>query len=128
MCYAIPGKVIEIQEKTAVVSYFGETKKAISELSNLKVGDYIYAQGGFAIKIIPEKEALEILATWKETFFDLQETDLRLSRMDLEKKRIDRKAGLIFDKVLEGGKVTDSDLPYFYKFWRGGSGRVTKIV
>jgi len=112
MCYAIPGKVEEIKEKTVTVDYFGEKKQAINELDGLKVGDYIYAQGGYVIKNIPEKEALIILSTWKETFFDLQATDLRLSRLSLEKKGIDKKLGLILDKAAEDMPYKKEDLLY----------------
>ncbi|NQT30202.1 MAG: [FeFe] hydrogenase H-cluster radical SAM maturase HydE [Candidatus Saganbacteria bacterium] len=112
MCYAIPGKVIEISDKIVTVDYFGEKKKAINELSNLKMGDYIYAQGGYVIKNIAEDEALAILSTWKETFFELQELDLRLSRMDSKKQGIDKKLALILDKSAEDLPVKDSELLY----------------
>ena len=112
MCYAIPGKVIDITGKIATVEYFGERKKAVNEFDELKVGDYIYAQGGYVIKNIPKDEALSILATWKETFFELQELDLRLSRLSLEGEGIDRKLSVILDKALEGLPLKESDLLY----------------
>lgn len=96
MCYAIPGRVSEILEKTAIVDYFGEKRRAINELPELRIGDYIYAQGGFVIKILPEAEALDILETWKEVFFELRKTDLRLSRLEgTESHRV-------LDKAAEG--------------------------
>jgi biotin synthase len=96
MCYAIPGRVIELLDKTAIVDYFGEKRKAINELPDLKVGDYIYAQGGYVIQSLPEREALDLLETWKELFFDLRKTDLRLSR--IEKSDSNR----VLDKAVEG--------------------------
>jgi hydrogenase assembly chaperone HypC/HupF len=63
MCYAIPGKVTEIKGKSVTVEYFGEKKTAINEIIDLKVGDYIYAQGGYVIQTMGEKEAIEILET-----------------------------------------------------------------
>ena len=101
MCYAIPGKVIAIDNKIVTVEYFGEQKQAINELDGLQIGDYIYAQGGYVIKNIPETEAKAILSTWRETFFDLQDLDLRLSKLDLEKQGIDKKLALILDKAAE---------------------------
>jgi len=80
MCYAIPGKVVEINNNIVTVDYFGEKKKARNEFYELLCGDYVYAQGGFVIQKIPEDEAIEILNTWQEFFFKLQETDLRLTR------------------------------------------------
>ena len=110
MCYAIPGKVVNIDKKIATVEYFGETKQAINEFDGLKVGDYIYAQGGYVIKNIPEAEALAILATWKETFFELQALDLRLSRMGLNKTGIDKKLAVILDKAAEDLPMKEDEL------------------
>lgn len=109
MCYAIPGRVTALKAKTAIVDYFGEERRAINELPDLKVGDYIYAQGGFVIKILPEADALDILETWKELFFNLRETDLRLSR--LEKSESNR----ILDKAAEGYPLKIEELLYFLK-------------
>ncbi len=112
MCYAIPGKVTEIKDKIVTVEYFGERKHAINEIDELKIGDYIYAQGGYVIKIIPEAEAKSILTTWKETFFELQELDLRLSRLDLEKQGVDKKLTVILDRALEDLPIKKEDLLY----------------
>lgn len=112
MCYAIPGKVKNIAEKIVTVDYFGEEKKAVNELEGLKAGDYIYAQGGYVIKKIPSDEAKSILSVWKETFFKLQEVDLRLSKLDFDKEEIDRKLAAILDKSLEGIKLKKTDLKY----------------
>jgi len=110
MCYAIPGKIIEFEDKRVVVDYFGEKKTAINEFYNLKTGDYVYAQGGYVIKSLPEKEALEILSAWKDAFFDLQRLDLRLSRLAIDKKGVDKKLALILDKAAEDLPLKDSDL------------------
>jgi biotin synthase len=80
MCYAIPGKVVEINNNIVTVDYFGEKKKAKNDFYEVNVGDYVYAQGGFVVQKIPPDEAISILDTWKEYFFKLQETDLRLTR------------------------------------------------
>jgi biotin synthase len=79
MCYAIPGKVLEIKDNNITVDYFGEKRKARNEFFTLSLGDYIYAQGGFVIQKISESEALSILETWKELFFKLQEIDEKLT-------------------------------------------------
>jgi len=80
MCYAIPGKVVEINNSIVTIDYFGEQRKARNEFYELQIGEYIYAQGGFVIQKIPADEALQILGIWEEFFFKLQETDLRLTR------------------------------------------------
>ncbi|MBN2145581.1 MAG: [FeFe] hydrogenase H-cluster radical SAM maturase HydE [Candidatus Aureabacteria bacterium] len=113
MCYAIPGRVTSFNQETVIIDYFGEEKKAHNDFYELKVGDYVYAQGGFVVKKIPPDEALEILSVWKETFFDLQEIDLRLSRLNLEAQGIPRKTGLILDKLCEGRPASKEELLYF---------------
>ena len=110
MCYAIPGKVKEVKTKQVIVDYFGEERKAVNEIDGICPGDYIYAQGGYVIEKIPHDEAESILSVWKETFFELQEADLRLSRISLENNGQDKKLFSILDKVLEGISPTKSDL------------------
>lgn len=82
MCYAIPGKVEKIEKNVVTVSYFGEPKKAYSELPHLKIGDYVYAQGGYVLELISPTEAELILSGWKETFFELKKKDAQLSQLD----------------------------------------------
>ena len=81
MCYAIPGKVVAIDDKVVTVEYFDEKKKARNDFyADLAVGEYIYAQGGFVVQRIAEEEAANILKTWQELFTKLKEVDLRLTR------------------------------------------------
>jgi biotin synthase len=110
MCYAIPGRIESIENKTVVVDYFGEKKKAYNELDGLAIGDYIYAQGGYAIQKIPEDEAKSILAVWRETFFELQEVDLKLSRLDLNQQSVPAGFLKVLDKAAEGRKLTKDEL------------------
>lgn len=112
MCYAIPGKVEKIEEKTVIVDYFGEKRKAYNELEDLSCGDYIYAQGGFVIKKIPLFEAESILNVWKEEFFNLQETDLKLSRLNLKEKGVSRELIQILDKAIESKPLKKEELLY----------------
>jgi biotin synthase len=112
MCYAIPGKVESIDKKIVTVDYFGEKKKAINELEGLKIGDFIYAQGGYVINILKKEEAEDILLSWKETFFELQETDLRLSRIDSEKNGMNPRTVKILDKALENIELKYEELLY----------------
>jgi len=79
MCYAIPGKITQIDDKIVTLDYFGEQKKARNEFYELGVGEYVYAQGGFVVSKIKEKEALESLDAWKELFSKLKEIDRRLA-------------------------------------------------
>ncbi|MCM8779290.1 MAG: radical SAM protein [Candidatus Omnitrophica bacterium] len=79
MCYAIPGKVVGIENSLVTIDYFGEKKYAKNDFFSLKIGEYVYAQGGFIIQRVSEEEALPILEAWKELFFKLQEIDSRIS-------------------------------------------------
>ena len=82
MCYAIPGKIIEVKGKVVVVDYFGEKRNVINELEDVQKGDYVYAQGGIIVDKIPEKDAIEILNLWREKFFELKNIDKRLAHRE----------------------------------------------
>jgi len=110
MCYAIPGKVETIEGHLVTIDYFGEKKQAYNELDCLRPEDFVYAQGGFVIKAISPEEARSILSVWKETFFELQEIDLRLTRMELEVNGVDRGILRILDKALEEKRLSRQDL------------------
>ncbi|MEW6605912.1 MAG: radical SAM protein [bacterium] len=97
MCYAIPAKVVEINDNIVTVDYFGEKRKARNDFFKLTPGEYVYAQGGFIIRQIPTPDALSILNTWQEFFFKLKETDLRLTR---EAKTLYQQANSIRQKHL----------------------------
>ncbi|TAM43071.1 [FeFe] hydrogenase H-cluster radical SAM maturase HydE [bacterium] len=112
MCYAIPGKIEKIEDNTVIVDYFGEKRKALNELAQVKVGDYIYAQGGFVVSKISESEAQSILSVWKETFFELQEVDLRLSRLSLNDNDADKKLLGVLDKASQSKELTRDELLY----------------
>ncbi len=104
MCYAIPGKITGFQDKKVIIDYFGEKRYAHNDFVKVKAGDYIYAQGGFVINVVPEKEAREILEFWKETFFKLRKVDLRLSKLE-GKGEASKKTRTILDAALEGRKI-----------------------
>jgi len=119
MCYAIPGKVKEVNNKTVLVDYFGQEKKAINEFYDIHVGDYISAQGGFVIKKIPPDEARDILSVWRELFFELQDVDTRLSQLDLKGKNIDRELKTILDKALENIPLKQEELLHLISLNKG---------
>lgn len=84
MCYAIPGKLVEIKDNIGTVDYFGEKRKVLMD-SEAQAGDYVYAQGGVVISKIAEQDALKILDFWKEKFFELKKVDNQLAKIeDLE--------------------------------------------
>jgi len=97
MCYSIPGKVTGIKENIVSVDYFGEEKKAKNDFFQLKVGDYVYAQGGFVVQRISAREAMPVLESWKELFVKLQEADFKLSQ---NPKTLYQRANYIRNKYL----------------------------
>ncbi len=67
MCLAVPGKVISVSEKEAVVDYGREQRKVKIAASNFSKGDYVLVQQGFVVAKVEESEALEMIQAWEET-------------------------------------------------------------
>jgi len=67
MCYAVPGKVIEIIGEDATIDYGGVQKDAnISLLEEVNVGDYVLVHAGFAIQLVDKEHAELSLKTISE--------------------------------------------------------------
>ena len=67
MCVAVPSRIIEIEEDTAVVDVGGTQVRArLDLLPEAEVGDYVLIHAGFAITVVDESEALQTLALMKE--------------------------------------------------------------
>lgn len=64
MCFAIPGKVIEIDKdkQEAIVDYDVEKRTVgIPLLPELKVGDYVLVQAKIAVQIVPEDQVKQFM-------------------------------------------------------------------
>jgi len=63
MCLAIPGKIVEVQEKACMrmgkIDYGGITREAcLAYIPNPQIGEYVMVHVGFAIsKVDPEEAA-----------------------------------------------------------------------
>ena len=67
MCFAVPGKITEINGETARVDIEGVTREAnISLLPDVKTGDYVIVHAGFAIERYDEADAKETLRLLRE--------------------------------------------------------------
>ena len=67
MCLAIPGKILEINENSALVDFDGIKQKIIIALiQNPEVGKYVIVHAGYAIELMEEKDALNAIEEWKE--------------------------------------------------------------
>ena len=105
MCYAIPGKVVEIADNHAIVDYFGERRKVRSDLTKVALNDYVYAQGGFIIHKIGKKEALEVLDIWKKVIDSLTTVDKKYSS---KPKTTNKRLEKLFTKSLDGSLTRDN--------------------
>ena len=66
MCLAIPGKVLEVKGKEAVVDYGGVKRTVRIDLVEAIEGDYVIVHAGYAIEVMDEKEAQETLKLLEE--------------------------------------------------------------
>ncbi|HME09180.1 MAG TPA: HypC/HybG/HupF family hydrogenase formation chaperone [Bryobacteraceae bacterium] len=62
MCLAIPGKIVELHEKSCMrmgsVDYGGITREACLEyIADPRIGDYVLVHVGFAVSKVDEQEA-----------------------------------------------------------------------
>lgn len=65
----IPGRIEEVNGEEAVVS-FGGTRRSVrlDLVDNVAIGDYVIVHAGFAIEVLDQETALEMLETLKEVF------------------------------------------------------------
>lgn len=69
MCLSVVAKILEIiDQNDAQVDINGVRKKIIIALlaDQIKVGDWVLVHTGFAVAIIDEKKALEILEAYEQ--------------------------------------------------------------
>ncbi len=67
MCLAIPGKVLKIDEQVATVDFGGARRDVrLDLLENVRKDDYVLVHAGYAIQVIDETDAKEILSFWEE--------------------------------------------------------------
>lgn len=56
MCVALPGKVIEIKDRDAVVDFNGNRVTARAGLVDVKVGDYVLVHAGCVIQKVSQQD------------------------------------------------------------------------
>ncbi len=72
MCLAIPGKIIEItkgepMDRTGKVDFGGIVKEVhLGYVPEAQIGDYVNIHAGFAIAVLQEAEAAEILQIYTD--------------------------------------------------------------
>lgn len=82
MCLGVPGKVIEVNDMTAWVDFWGVRKMVMLHTVDEPVtpGDYVLVHVGFAIRRIPPEEVEETLAFY-EALLRSTEEDLMASEV-----------------------------------------------
>jgi hydrogenase assembly chaperone HypC/HupF len=70
MCIATPVRVLKLKQTKATVEALGKKSQVdVSLLKNVKLGDYLYASNGLAIKKVSRGDAekvLELVRSWNE--------------------------------------------------------------
>ena len=60
MCVALPGKIIELRERSAIVDFSGNQVSARAGLVDVKVGDHVLVHAGCIIQKVTVEEAEDI--------------------------------------------------------------------
>jgi len=67
MCVAVPARIKEIKNNSALISYMGlEREIDISLVPDVEIGDFVIVHAGFAIQIIDRNEAEKTLELFNE--------------------------------------------------------------
>ena len=67
MCLGVPMKILSVKDQTAICERDGVLREVALQLidDELNVGDYLLIHLGFAIEVIPQKDAEEAEKTWR---------------------------------------------------------------
>ncbi len=67
MCLTLPGKVVALEGSFATVDYgdYGTRENVNVSMVDARLGSFVLVQGGFAIKVLSQKEARESLEAWE---------------------------------------------------------------
>jgi len=67
MCFAVPGKVLDIEGTWATVDFMGQKRRISMEYVHAKAGDYIIAAGNVAADVIPADKALALWEAFRRS-------------------------------------------------------------
>jgi hydrogenase expression/formation protein HypC len=78
MCLGVPGLVVELNELTATVDFWGVRRQVRLDLVDepVAVGDYVLNHVGFAIRRIPQEDVQGTLAMYDQILKESDEADL----------------------------------------------------
>ncbi|MEM1520407.1 MAG: HypC/HybG/HupF family hydrogenase formation chaperone [Candidatus Korarchaeum sp.] len=66
MCLGVPGKVLEVRGRRALVDFGGVTREVDASLEQVSPGDYVLVHVGIVIAKIDEREASEMMSLLRE--------------------------------------------------------------
>jgi len=76
VCVGIPGRVLKVEGRMAVIEVGGATRDiALDLLDGVIPGDYVIAHAGFAIHKVDEAEAMKTLEILREITEGMQDGD-----------------------------------------------------
>jgi hydrogenase expression/formation protein HypC len=78
MCLGVPGKVVHVDEQSAVVDFWGVKRTVRLDVIDEPVvpGDYILNHVGYAIRRIPAEQAAATLELYEELLRQADQSDL----------------------------------------------------
>ena len=72
MCLAVPAKIVELNDNSAIIDVEGIRREAnVSLVSEPKLGDYVIVHAGFAIQKWSEEDVQE----WREIMSEMEGLD-----------------------------------------------------
>ena len=67
LCYAVPGKVVEIDGEVGIVDFGNDVRReVVLAMVDAKPGDYVLVHAGYAIKVLDEEEAKKTLELYSQ--------------------------------------------------------------
>jgi hydrogenase expression/formation protein HypC len=78
MCLGVPGLVVEVDELTALVDFWGVRRRVRLDLVDepVAIGDYVLNHVGFAIRRIPPEDIEGTLALYEQLLKEAGPNDL----------------------------------------------------
>src|SRR5512140_3564167 len=94
MCLGVPGLVVEVDELTAVVDFWGVRRRVRLDLADEPVaaGDYVLNHVGFVIRRIPAEDVQTTLAMYEE-----------IVRTNTGKRPVDLMTADVLGEIAAGG-------------------------
>jgi hydrogenase expression/formation protein HypC len=86
MCLGVPGRVVTVDELSAVVDFWGVRRRIRLDLVDEPVGpgDYILNHVGFAIRRIPPEDVAGTLELYEDLLREAAESDLMVADVTSE--------------------------------------------